>query len=598
MKKSFLALFVAVIMLFCFFSCSKDGADEQSSSETSDVSVESSVEETTTEETTTEETTTEEETSTELPSVTVEYIIEEGGSIVGSQLQTVTVGESTRTVSVKAKEGYKFLGWDDGHKSTDRSDVATEDKAYTARFVKVHTVQIVYDDKIGTVSGKLTQEIEDGKKTTTLYATPNLGYEFVGWSTGETSKYIQVAPTEDMMIEAIFKRDEDVFPIVTIHTKNGVGITSKSSYVDCTVTIDNTSEEFMLDRAEGKIRGRGNTTWDYAKKPYKIKLDEATDLFGNGASREWTLIANYIDLSLVRNYLALSLAAKLDGIPWTTSTQFVDVYLNGEYLGVYMLCEQIEVAENKINIDTNYQNVDTGFLIERDGRADGNSFFVGGESYVLKSPDSDDPMEYKSAHKEFIMAYMEECLTALQGEDFSKVEELMDVESFAHAYIVFEVFKCVDVGYASFFMHKDVGGKLTCGPVWDFDRSMGVVGNSHGASINNLWAKSENIWFRNLLNHEEFVLLVSKTLSDYEKTMRDTMNDCFAYIEQNASGFRRNFLRWNLIGKNVWPNPSEIWRLSSWQAQVDYTKNYFEKSLEFLLKNYPYEEAMPEGDPA
>ncbi|MBQ8162772.1 MAG: CotH kinase family protein [Clostridia bacterium] len=596
--KIIFALILAAVMLFGMISCSKDEnepaetqSEATSTSDQSPTEETSMAEETTTEETTSEETTSE-ESSSEEKSVTVEYAVQDGATLIGEGVQSVILGESTKTVSVEVKDGYKFLGWDDGNEATDRSDVATEDKVYTAKIVKVHKIEIVYDTRVGKVSGRLTQEIEDGKSTSVFFASANLGYTFVGWSTGETDKKLQITPTEDMRIEAIFERDDDVFPVVTIHTKGGAGIVSKDQYIDCTIGIGNTSEEYSLERAEGKIRGRGNSTWDYPKKPFKIKFDEATDLFGNGEAREWTLIANYIDLSLVRNYLALTVASKFDAIDWTSSATFVDVYLNGEYLGVYMLCEQIEVAENKINIDTSYENIDTGYLIERDGRADGNAFFVGGESYVLKTPDSDDVDSYKAAHKEFIQSYMQSCLDALQGDDYSKVEELMDTESFAQAYIVFEVFKCVDVGYASFFMHKDAGGKLTCGPVWDFDRCMGVIGNSTGAQLDNLWAKSENIWFRNLLNHEEFVELVASTLEEYAPIMNETLDQCYAYISENESGFRRNFVRWKLIGTNVWPNPSHIWRLSTWQAQVEYTKTYFEDSLAFLFENYPTEQEI------
>ena len=155
------------------------------------------------------------------------------------------------------------------------------------------------------------------------------------------------------------------------------------------------------------------------------------------------------------------------------------VYLNGEYIGVYLLCEQIEVQKTRVNIKESTW-VDTGYLIEMDGRGDGTGFHANFKFYAIKTPDPDLPT-FTPEHKAFIKDYLEQCFEALKSDDFSEVENLMDVRSFAQAYVVYELFNCVDVGYASFYLHKDQGGPLRCGPVWDFDRSLGIVGNTHGA---------------------------------------------------------------------------------------------------------------------
>ena len=106
------------------------------------------------------------------------------------------------------------------------------------------------------------------------------------------------------------------------------------------------------------IRGRGNSTWTVSKKPYKIKLDKKADLFGMGKNKHWVLIANYYDNSLVRNRLTYYLGRKL-GMEYTPECVPVDVIMNHEYLGSYLLCEQIRLDENRVD-ENNLEKADKG----------------------------------------------------------------------------------------------------------------------------------------------------------------------------------------------------------------------------------------------
>ena len=446
-------------------------------------------------------------------------------------------------------------------------------------------VKFICESGQGEISGRTKQTVFKGDTTTTVKVSAKTGYRFIQWSTGETSEEIQITPTEDTTVYATFERIYSTLPTIIINTENNEMITSKEEYYNCIFEICNTEEKYSVENVEAKIRGRGNTSWDSPKKPYKLKLDKPMDLFGNGEANVWTLIANHTDLSLVRNYLAYSVASLFDSQQYTCKTRYVDLFLNEEYLGVYLLCEQIEVHPNRVDINDGF-DIDTGYLIELDGREDGDGFYVNGKFYSIKSPNTE-AKHYTDEHTKFIKSYLDGCIKALSSDDYSRVEELIDTKSFAQAYVVFELFNCVDVGYASFYLNKNAKGKLECGPVWDFDRSLGITGNQYGAEpYNALWAKNSNVWFNLLLKHEEFVSLVSKEIYEKSDKIIETINSCYGFVYSHEEAFLRNFEKWNILGEYVWPNSGPTAYIHTWEGQVEYTKTYICNSLNFLKNVY------------
>ncbi len=566
--------------------------DTESSTEVTDTSTDM-VTETETESSTEAATETNTESSTESDAdssadeIVVEYIAWEGGSIKGNMVQNLTLTNGfalTDEVCAVSDEGYVFVGWDDGYEEATRTDYVMGSARFVAIFAKLHTIKFTFNDACGIVVGETQQIIAEGQKTASVFAYPQVGYKFSHWSNGLTDQTISITAEQSEEIEAIFVQEELSLPIISL-TTNGDEIT-KEEYLDCQVTIKNTDEKFTLENAGARIRGRGNSTWEYDKKPYKLKFDVRQNLFGNGYAKDWTLITNHSDLSLSRNYLAQSVASLFDNINETTATQFVELYINGKYLGVYLLCEQIEVQENRVNITENSE-IDTGYLIELDGRKDGYGFDLLGKYYVIKDPDTDSEL-FTEEHEAFIKNYLESCMFALVENDYQKVTELIDVNSFADAYIVYELLKSADAGYSSFFMHKDAGGKLVCGPVWDFDRSLGIVGHSKDAKpYDALWAREQNVWFCTLLEFSEFRELVGEKLIEYAPKIEEKLIECYDYLYENRDSFDRNFEKWRILGTFVWPNDDELTELDTWDLQVEYTRTYLKNSLDFLLETYP-----------
>ena len=404
---------------------------------------------------------------------------------------------------------------------------------------------------------------------------------------------------------------------MVINTENSAPILDKDNYVNCTVSVFNADNEFCFSGEGAGIRGRGNTTWEMPKKPYKLKFNKKIDLFGNGKATKWTLIANYSDPSLMRNYLAYSIGAELDNISSTTTkVQFVELYVNDSYDGVYLICEQNEVGETRVDIEDDFaiaqKPENMGFLLEMDGRASaeskqakdfftlddsnyGNKFFATGQSrdYAIQSPEIKDAGDNWDLYYNYIRNYIHQCMLSVSGSDYEKVKELIDVKSFADAYIVHELFNCKDVGQSSFFIFKKENDKLYCGPIWDFDTSSGNCNfndtsyqEKDSSDYDCLWAKELNIWYYYLLQHTEFQQLVSEKLKGYKQKIVDSINNSIEKVSNLSSSFLRNFKRWDILGKYVWPNSDDLVAITTWEGHVEYLKEWLLNSLNYMISIY------------
>lgn len=396
-------------------------------------------------------------------------------------------------------------------------------------------------------------------------------------------------------------------PDFYVNTKDGEDITSKEEYLTCSVTVDYEDTQYEFESAPAKIRGRGNSSWGMPKKSYKLKFDSKVDLFGNGSAKTWTLIANYCDPSLARNYLAYSVGSLFETQPYTTSTQFVQLYLNGEYNGVYLVCEQVQTGKTRVNIDEDFDVVDTGYLLELDVRIEGEQWLdyvsvydshFKTRHYQIKSPDPEDVADAgydKADYAQFIGEYLSSCMDALVSGTYQEICGLVDVESFAESYILNELFNPQDVGDSSFFIYKKKGGKIYSGPVWDYDISTGNCDYPSGfytqdlsSNPNCLWAKELNPWYYYLLRHEEFKTLVAQKLAHYSKTIEEKITQCVEYLYRREDAFKKNFEVWNIIGTYVWPNPSALVNLKSWRAHVNYVQSWLAKSLKYMKSVYNF----------
>ena len=518
---------------------------------------------------------------------TITYIAE-NGSITGNNTQSVKENEMGTEISVSPNEGYKFISWSDGKKEPIRSDFATKNITYTAIIEKLNKLTVINNnDEFGKLEGSLNQELLANENSTVIKASPNLGYKFKSWSNGSTNPELIISINEDTIVYANFEIEELDLPIININTLNNEEILSKDEYIKCDVSITNTTDTYTISSTPAKIKGRGNTTWFMPKKPYKLKFDEKIDLFGNGKAKSWTLIANFYDPSMLRNYMAYRIGGIVD-TNYVTTTKFVDLYINSEYLGVYLVCEQNEVGKTRVNISDNIDNLNTGYLIELDDRAyqeyekDLEYFILDNHSYVIKSPETDDEL-YNVDFLNYIKEYLELAYNSLDIS-YDEAKIYIDTSSFARSYIVHELFKMVDVDFSSFYMYKDKDGILCSGPIWDFDISAGNC-SYENLKPDMIWA-SINPWYKKLLQYSEFKEEIKNILTEKYNDIFNEINNLTSFKETYTNSFNRNYEKWDIAGIRVWPTPKELLNIKTWAGQVDYLKHWLLDSLDYLINYY------------
>ncbi len=291
--------------------------------------------------------------------------------------------------------------------------------------------------------------------------------------------------------------------------------------------------EVIVDAELSSIKGRGNSTWAWPKKPYNIKFDKKTDLFGMGKAKKWSLLASYNDAALVRNKVVFDMADDL-GLMYSSKSQHVDLYINGEYMGNYLVCESVEVGSTRVDIndlDEANENANIGadieefaqmgdikgstdsmkwvdipkdpaditggYLIEMElynrYEAEVSGFITkGGQPVVVKSPEyaSKAQVEYISGfYSEFEEAAFSETGYNSLGKHYS---DYIDIDSAVKMYLIEEFTMDVDAGRASAYFYKEAGEntKLVASPVWDFDFALG-----NGMSRSGVKSSDPTIWY-------------------------------------------------------------------------------------------------------
>ena len=304
-------------------------------------------------------------------------------------------------------------------------------------------------------------------------------------------------------------------------------------YEACTVTLTDKGGSTLIDSAPAQVKVRGNWTTTYNKKPYRIKFDEKQamlDLAGGEKFKNWLLLAEYKDGSMLRNKSALAMADEIlakDGV-FASDAAFVEVTINGSYFGVYLLCEYPQANKNRIDItkpEEGYEGTDIGYFLEYDGyyntEEDLNGFKIGYNNDAKLTPYDGEggkrqssPLSggqnkvgisiksdiYSQEQHDFIAGFVDNVYNIMYhaaydnkayvfNDDFSEIKEtsditpeeavrrVVDVDSLADMYIVSELTCDADIYWSSFFMYADFGEggskKLTFGDPWDFDSGLG-----------------------------------------------------------------------------------------------------------------------------
>jgi putative cell wall-binding protein len=403
-------------------------------------------------------------------------------------------------------------------------------------------------------------------------------------------------------------------------------------------TLSNVPLEYAQFTGEQlQIRGRGNTSWTFysnptyfGKLPFRIRFAEPQVMLNadpNQPARDWTLIANHLDFSLMRNYMTYRLAGNLDGMNDAPFARLVDVYWNGDYRGVYMLSIQHSDAAIRVPLNAAQEPAVSEFLVERNLRLlssvppephEGSNWVrVGVFAYEIRYPgsvngDNRAARQRRGERVQEIIGNIDQLLRDRSPD----IWYYIDKESFVDYYLVLELSKDVDYLSSEFFQIKlDSSGRqiVHMGPVWDFDRAFGNeyrrfsedgVGTT---DIAGLWGGARHPWFRALLDYPEFREAIASRLTevtspvdpdpgDPEDVVLSPLEDALSHVQHTAieheESFNRNFERWPVLDRpNIgFRGPTRY--IDTFMGQIDYLVDWTRQRAAWL-RAYFNENPLP-----
>ncbi|MGZ5660491.1 MAG: CotH kinase family protein [Usitatibacter sp.] len=405
-------------------------------------------------------------------------------------------------------------------------------------------------------------------------------------------------------------------PQLRIATKNGAPVDSLEVYVDATFALTNPAVSSEASTLNGKMRGRGHSTWGWPKNPYKVQFSndaayaKIADVLGMRKNRNWALLADYFDRSLMRNKLALSLANSSvfsDGLKWNPSGQHLEVYLNGDYIGVYLLTEDIRIAPERLDIrvmsaDPAANQVDGGYIVEIDARLD---CYNDGVLNLQHHTPQGVPLCVSKPDEGSItlpqLAYVKGAIDAAEQDLYLRNEiGRIDAASFADWYLVQELFRNADaVFWSSDYMWKDTDAAanprdrlLNMGPIWDFDRAAGNVNYNDGWLTEGCWVTktlphSPN-WFSKIFDNPQFLDLTLARWKQKRPALEKYVNYSIdAYARRLDAAQQRNFARWPIFGTQL----TNYYTFSTYAEEVAFVKKFLNDRMAWLDKAY----ASPES---
>lgn len=313
------------------------------------------------------------------------------------------------------------------------------------------------------------------------------------------------------------------------------------SYMPSSISLYTPYGKLEYTDQDAMIKGRGNTTWDAVKQPYEIKLSSDYPLCGMESGSKWALLANFYDDTKILNKMIMDLSCKL-GMEYAIESDWVDLYVNGEYRGNYLLCKDPGIGKGRLNLSD-------GYFIEKDNRTGPNSprphFNIGDDYFKIKDPL---PVDEENINElQGFISRVDEDIREATGKD--KTSHI-DIPSFAMRFMTDEFcFRSASMQTNCYFYNR--GDTLYAGPCWDYDL---VCGKPLSGSYYLDYTKS-------LLDHIpedallwDVILMQDPLYRDYYDRLFDSsaalffdliQNDIDAYAERIAPSLKMDTALWH-----------------------------------------------------
>ncbi len=399
----------------------------------------------------------------------------------------------------------------------------------------------------------------------------------------EQEKQLQLEtrfPTLEIMV------DDNVWPREKVYFNGEASLI----YAD---NIGNIASEDM------QIRARGNGSLTHDKTSYKIKFDDKVYLMGEEVqpARDWVLLANYIDLSMMRNFYATQCMEKLEHIAFAPNTMFVEVIFNNFPVGVYQVYESIELDEARLDIDEDSSEIQNGFLIERDLLPTGTE----GTDYVVVS---DIPYNIKSdvhnvEQADYVKDVISQVEAAIYSEEQETIEEVMNVDSSIDVFLLCEFGKNYDVGWGSFYMHLYPNDDtLYFGPPWDFDLTIGNDMRLDNGSYEGMYMGNyeynlarNHHWYMALLQQDWYKIKVVERWNEIKHIFLDTIEEVEAVASKYVASFELDQELWTFqrrLETHIM-RPDVLAEFATYNQHVDYLVEWIENRYLWLDHYFNYD---------
>ena len=426
----------------------------------------------------------------------------------------------------------------------------------------------------------------------------------------------------DFAIAQIFESTH--LPLVVIQTENGSPIINEPRVDADMKIIFHESEENKLDGIpniyDGKINIeiRGQTSqWIFDKKSYRLETQDENgnnrnvELLGMPSENDWILQGPYSDKTLIRNLLIYELSRKIG--KYAIRTRLCELFINEEYIGVYVLMENIKRDKNRLDISKMDDDIEgnalTGgyiFRMDKHGPDEPNLWTSNYLSltdqeleYQVVYPKTDD---LQPQQMEYLVETVNKFEESVLGDNYQDpnhgYRKFIDENSFIDFFILNELARNPDAYRISTYYHKDrddKNGKIIAGPIWDFNLGFGNVnfcaGSSHQGWIRNYHNYCPDdpwqvpIWWDRLFSDPKF----SQKTIDRWKTLRSDVfstSNIYSIIDSltNLIGDaqQRNFTRWPVLGTRVWPNDFVG---QTYESEISYLKNWLSDRLKWIDDN-------------
>lgn len=380
-------------------------------------------------------------------------------------------------------------------------------------------------------------------------------------------------------------------PVLYIQTENNAAITSKDDYINATYYLDNqglSDYQSIGSKAEPlamEIRGRGNYSWTgFDKKPYRIKLADKQALLGMKKSKHYTLLAHADDSNDRKGYMRNAVGfelSKMIGMTYTPDAKPLELVLNGDYIGLYFLTENIRVDKDRVNImeqednETDSENITGGWLVEIDNYDTDPHITIkeGGKTTMWVTYKT--PEELSTQQEDYLTQQMKLIDNLVYGDkNSSELWKYLDMDALAKFYIVQELTDNYESFHGSCYLHKEKGAneKWHFGPVWDFGSSFNRD-KSQYMYQGDVW---HNHWIPEICKFPAFMSRVKEIWNEF---YNGKYNDIYTFIDAHESLIKHAVVK----DKERWPQYHGSQTLSTY---IDRTTDVLRKNAKWLNEQW------------